>query len=126
MGEHGGGLAGGRLGEPAQRRAGEIGGAPGERDPQRVAVRGARTHMMDAISGPPSARPPGAFAHTTGTFFKVWAPKPGSVDLVLLNGDGCESVVRMNDVGEGYWTAEAPGAGPGQRYLFGIEGARFP
>jgi maltooligosyltrehalose trehalohydrolase len=82
--------------------------------------------MMDAISGPPSARPPGAFAHTTGTFFKVWAPKPGSVDLVLLNGDGCESVVRMNDVGEGYWTAEAPGAGPGQRYLFGIEGGRFP
>ncbi len=54
--------------------------------------------------------------------FKVWAPNTNRVELLLL-GDGGERRLRMEKGGgRGTWWLEVPGAGPGTRYLFSLDG----
>jgi maltooligosyltrehalose trehalohydrolase len=50
--------------------------------------------------------------------FSVWAPLPKKVEL-QLNGD----LLPMSRQDDGWWTAEAAGAKPGDRYGFMLDGA---
>ncbi|HEX2053291.1 MAG TPA: malto-oligosyltrehalose trehalohydrolase [Actinomycetota bacterium] len=49
--------------------------------------------------------------------FRVWAPKPQRVDLVI---DGVAT--PMVQAGEGWWEREVEAAGPGTRYAFSLDG----
>lgn len=49
--------------------------------------------------------------------FRVWAPKPDRVDLVLAGGR-----FDMSRDDHGWWSFEAPDAGPGTRYGFSLDG----
>ncbi len=49
--------------------------------------------------------------------FKVWAPSPERVDLLL--GKQAYPMVPASD---GWWELEVPEAGPGTRYLFSLDG----
>ena len=67
----------------------------------------------------------GAVAHQGGVTFRVWAPKPRSLELVLHGPDG-DRVVPMESDGE-YRTAHVDGIGHGQRYRFRVDGGElFP
>ena len=77
------------------------------------------------MSGPRATRPwapsLGAIARPGGVDFRVWAPRPATVELVLLDG-GAERMVAMRQEGE-YRVAQVPGAGPGTRYAYRLDGA---
>jgi maltooligosyltrehalose trehalohydrolase len=62
----------------------------------------------------------GAVAGPGSTIFRVWAPRPARVDLVLREGDD-ERVLPMQRDGE-YWALEVPGAGAGHRYGYLLDG----
>ncbi|HET8629140.1 MAG TPA: malto-oligosyltrehalose trehalohydrolase [Thermomicrobiales bacterium] len=63
----------------------------------------------------------GAIVWPDGTAFRVWAPRPATVELVLRDGGG-ERVVRPRREGE-YWTAFVAGVGDGARYGYRLDGA---
>ena len=50
--------------------------------------------------------------------FRVWAPRPGRVDLVLDGGE----VIAMRQAGGGWWSAAVAAAGPGTDYAFSLDG----
>jgi maltooligosyltrehalose trehalohydrolase len=58
----------------------------------------------------------GAIPHATGVLFSVWAPAQSSVGLVLE----AEEERPMERSTDGFFTADVPGARPGQRYWFRI------
>lgn len=62
----------------------------------------------------------GAVPGADGTHFRVWAPKPASVELVLYDG-GSERTVEMHSDGE-YRTAHLPDVGAGARYAYRLDG----
>ncbi len=65
----------------------------------------------------------GAIAEAGGVRFRVWAPRPSSVELVLYDGG---RVLPMARDGE-YWTAEVPGLRAGARYRYRLDGeGEFP
>ncbi len=67
----------------------------------------------------------GAVVSDDGTRFRVWAPNPERVDLILLDADS-ERIVPMQQRA-GYWSVDVYGVGDGQRYLYRIDGAdRLP
>ncbi len=47
----------------------------------------------------------------------VWAPKPKTVELIL-NGERH----AMREAGHGWWSIDAPGAAPSDRYAFSLDG----
>jgi maltooligosyltrehalose trehalohydrolase len=49
--------------------------------------------------------------------FRVWAPRPGRVELVL----GDERII-MRRTGRGWWAGAVEGAGPGTDYAFSLDG----
>jgi maltooligosyltrehalose trehalohydrolase len=49
--------------------------------------------------------------------FRVWAPRPERVDLVLADRG-----VPMSQAGDGWWTWYDEGAGPGTDYAFSLDG----
>lgn len=50
--------------------------------------------------------------------FRVWAPRPERVELVL-DGEGPRAMTATRD---GWWTATVDSAGPGTRYGFSLDG----
>ena len=52
------------------------------------------------------------------TTFAVWAPGRRRVDLLL----GSSARLAMGEAERGWWRLDVPGAGPGTRYLFSIDG----
>jgi len=66
----------------------------------------------------------GASVDSGGVTFRVWAPKPGSVSLVLY-GDNGETIHPMQHDGD-YWIARVDGISAGQRYRFQVDGGSFP
>ncbi len=66
----------------------------------------------------------GAFVAGGATSWRVWAPRPERVALVLDPGPG-ERVVPMTRDGE-YWRVTVEGPGAGSRYLYELDGGRFP
>lgn len=65
--------------------------------------------------------PVGALPRGDATEFRVWAPGHRTVDVVLYGPDA-ERVVRMEEAGEGWFTAAVEGAGPGSRYKYRLDG----
>ncbi|HEX5504101.1 MAG TPA: malto-oligosyltrehalose trehalohydrolase [Thermomicrobiales bacterium] len=72
-------------------------------------------------ASPPWRPTLGAIVGPAGTAFRVWAPRPATVELVLRDAGG-ERVVRPRRAGE-YWTATVAGVGHGARYGYRLDGA---
>ena len=66
----------------------------------------------------------GAILDDGGTVFRVWAPAPRSVSLVLYD-EGHETIHPMERSGE-YWTARVEGVAAGRRYRFQVDGTPYP
>src|SRR5690349_4155900 len=70
--------------------------------------------------------PVGAEVRADGTtHFRVWAPRPKRVSLVLENADGARDVA-LTPEGDGYFSAIVPGVRAGQRYRYRLDGAVLP
>lgn len=67
------------------------------------------------------ALPCGAWLENGGARFRAWAPRPNSVDLVV---DG--HIFPAQKVAGGYWDVPVPGAGPGSRYFYRLDGRDVP
>ena len=59
-----------------------------------------------------------------GSHFRVWAPKPKRVELVIedLPGQGAGRAIAMQAEGNGYYACTCPEAGAGTRYRFRLDG----
>ena len=57
-----------------------------------------------------------------GVHFRVWAPLPGRVELVVEDGPGAPTSLQLEPEGEGYYAGFSPEAGPGTRYRFRLDG----
>jgi maltooligosyltrehalose trehalohydrolase len=60
-----------------------------------------------------------------GTHFRVWAPAPREVSLVIEQQDGKERAVSLERDPAGYYSALVPQAAPGTRYRYRLEGRLF-
>ena len=61
--------------------------------------------------------PVGAEPDSTGTHFRVWAPRRSAVSVCLEGG----AELALEREGGGYFSAYAAGAGPGNRYRFRLD-----
>ena len=57
-----------------------------------------------------------------GVHFRVWAPLPGGVEVVVEDGPGAPTSLRLEPEGEGYYAGFSREAGPGTRYRFRLDG----
>ena len=68
----------------------------------------------------------GAEAQPDGsTHFRVWAPRPRDVRLLLESVSGERREVLLEPEGDGYFSAHVPGAGHGDRYRYSLDGRLF-
>lgn len=63
----------------------------------------------------------GAITGSDGTTFRVWAPRPEQVTLLIRRGSEVERY-PMSDAGEGYRELTVPGVGPDDRYGYLLDG----
>ena len=68
--------------------------------------------------------PIGAEVRPDGTDFRVWAPAPREVRLVLEPGGSATDVVVERDR-DGYYSTFVPGAGAGTRYQYRLDGVLY-
>lgn len=67
----------------------------------------------------PSSRPSmGSVPHDGGTTFRVWAPNAERVAVIGTFNDWSPSAHPLAHEGNGYWSADVPGAGPRDRYRY--------
>jgi maltooligosyltrehalose trehalohydrolase len=64
----------------------------------------------------------GAIAGEGGTAFRVWAPRPGRVELVVAREDGRQAIPLARDA-DGYCERWVEGVGAGDRYGYVLDGA---
>ena len=57
-----------------------------------------------------------------GTHFRVWAPAPRELSLIVEQPDGDEHDVALVQEPGGYYSALVPGIGPGTRYRYRLDG----
>ena len=69
--------------------------------------------------------PIGAEAHPDGTDFRVWAPAPREVQLVIERDRWFEEVALEKEP-DGYYSAFVPGARAGTRYRYRLDGVLCP
>jgi isoamylase len=69
--------------------------------------------------------PLGATPEAGGTTFAIWSTGE-AVDLCLYDEAGRETRVRLTDCTHGVWHGHVPGAGPGQRYGYRVDGSWDP
>ncbi len=69
--------------------------------------------------------PIGAEVRPDGTHFRVWAPAPRNIELVL-EGDHSGDRVALEKEADGYYSAFASGVGAGTRYKYRLDGALYP
>jgi maltooligosyltrehalose trehalohydrolase len=71
--------------------------------------------------------PVGAEPQSDGSaHFRVWAPRPREVRLVLQDGQGKTRDVDLTKEGDGYYSTLAAGVPPGSRYWYRLDGRRLP
>jgi len=58
-----------------------------------------------------------------GTHFRVWAPRPKKVELLLEAGPGAPATVQLKQQAEGYFAGLVPQATEGTRYRFRLDDA---
>ena len=67
----------------------------------------------------PSAHPGmGSIPHAGGTTFRVWAPHAEWVAVIGTFNDWSSQAHRLAFEGNGLWSADVPGAGPGDHYRY--------
>src|SRR5688572_9050003 len=82
-----------------------------------------RDQLMSRISRRLAA---GADVQPDGsTSFRVWAPRPSEVRLVIHRGSGQDLDVPLNADGDGYLAAVVPDTGDGTRYSYRLDGRLF-
>jgi maltooligosyltrehalose trehalohydrolase len=57
--------------------------------------------------------------------FRVWAPRPREVQLVLENAGRDWQEIRLDREGDGYFSALVPDVGAGRRYRYRLDGRLF-
>ncbi|VFA95151.1 Glycogen debranching enzyme [Nocardia farcinica] len=75
---------------------------------------------------PGNAYPLGATYDGAGTNFSLFSEVAEAVDLCLIDRDGAETRVRLDEVDGYVWHAYLPTIGPGQRYGFRVHGPYDP
>ena len=60
----------------------------------------------------------GSIPHGDDTTFRVWAPHAERVSVVGTFNEWSPSAHPLAREGNGYWSADVPGAGPGDRYRY--------
>jgi maltooligosyltrehalose trehalohydrolase len=60
-----------------------------------------------------------------GTHFRVWAPRPREVSLVIERVNGVTQEVRPEREANGYHSVLVPGVGAGDRYRYRLDGQLF-
>ena len=75
----------------------------------------------------PDARrfPIGAEVRARGTHFRVWAPAPRAIQLVI-DREGRPTEVALEKEPDGYYSAFVPGVTAGARYQYQLDGERVP
>jgi maltooligosyltrehalose trehalohydrolase len=63
---------------------------------------------------------------TGGVHFRVWAPKPPTVEVVILSGPGAPATVALSPEEDGYFAGAVPHAAAGSRYVFRLGGKHGP
>src|SRR5688572_19250594 len=69
--------------------------------------------------------PIGAEVHPEGTHFRVWAPAPREIQLVVAGDDG-PTDVGLDREPDGYYSTLVPGLGAGARYQYRLDGELCP
>ncbi len=64
----------------------------------------------------------GAWQHTDGVHFRVWAPTAEAVDLCLENPADAGSTIALKKSHDGIFSVVAPQCGAGTRYRYRIDG----
>jgi maltooligosyltrehalose trehalohydrolase len=59
------------------------------------------------------------------THFRVWAPRPRDIRLVIERKAGQELEVPLESAGDGYYSALVPEVGAGDRYRYRLDGRLF-
>src|SRR5206468_6551568 len=72
----------------------------------------------ERVAAPRRRGPVGAEVGPGGVHFRVWAPKPRSVTVVLEGGPGAGLSAPLEPERDGFLGATVAGAGPGTRYRF--------
>ena len=57
-----------------------------------------------------------------GTHFRVWAPVPKKVEVLLESGPGAPATIPLKQLPDGYFVGLAPQAAAGTRYRFRVDG----
>ena len=71
--------------------------------------------------------PIGADVHADGTtHFRVWAPRPSRVELVIQRCRGQSLHVPLEDEEDGYFSASVSGVGHGDRYQYLLDDQLYP
>jgi maltooligosyltrehalose trehalohydrolase len=71
--------------------------------------------------------PVGADAQPDGsTHFRVWAPSPRDVRLVIESAAGGERQLPLDPEGNGFFSVGVAGVGTGARYRYRLDGRLFP
>jgi maltooligosyltrehalose trehalohydrolase len=75
----------------------------------------------------PAARrfPIGAEVRADGASFRVWAPAPRQIELVIER-DGRPTAIALDREADGYYSAFVPGLSAGARYQYRLDGMLFP
>ena len=60
----------------------------------------------------------GAIPRAGATTFRVWAPHAGGVSVIGTFNDWQPHAHRLASEGNGLWSADLPGAGPGDHYRY--------
>lgn len=61
-----------------------------------------------------------------GAHFRVWAPRPKKVEVVLEAGPGAPATVQLEQQDGGYFAGLVPSAAKGTRYRFRLDTGCFP
>ena len=64
----------------------------------------------------------GARADAQGTFFRVWAPTAQRVEVVRFDRGRAGARVELARQDDGYFAGQLPGVGPGDRYMYRVDG----
>ena len=82
--------------------------------------------MTDTTVWPGSAYPLGSTFDGAGTNFALFSGVAESVELCLIDDDGAETRIPLEEVDNHVWHAYLPGVQPGQRYGYRVHGPWDP
>ena len=82
--------------------------------------------MSETIVWPGSSYPLGSTFDGAGTNFALFSGVAEKVELCLIDDDGAETRIPLEEVDNHVWHAYLPGVSPGQRYGYRVHGPWDP